>query len=62
MTPRTSSYTGRAPRSQEEAFGPYGRGPVTEPTTPTPLGTRIANALSTLLLVVLIGAVACGAL
>lgn len=62
MNTRSSSNTGRACRSLEGAFGPYARGPVHAPKTRDPLGHRVANALSALLLVVLVGAVACGAL
>lgn len=31
MNTRSSSYTGRAARSLDDAFGPYARGPIHEP-------------------------------
>lgn len=61
MNTRSSSYTGRSARSLEGAFGPYARGPVFEPAQRMPLGHRVVTWLSSILAVVLVGAVALGA-
>lgn len=62
MNTRSSSYTGRAARSLESAFGPYARGQVFEPVQRMPLGHRFVEWLVYILAVVLVGAVAVGAL
>lgn len=41
MNTRSSSYTGRAARSLESAFGPYARGPIAEPAQRMPLGREL---------------------
>lgn len=50
------------PRTLEQAFGPYARGPVHDKPEPEPLGHKVAKWLSSVLLVVLVGLVAVGAL
>lgn len=49
MNTRSSSYTGRAARSLESAFGPYARGPIAEPAQRMPLGHRVVTWLSSIL-------------
>jgi hypothetical protein len=51
----------RYPRTLEQAFGPYARGPIVEPAQRMPLGHRVVTWLSSILAVVLVGAVALGA-
>lgn len=48
------------PRTLEEAFGPYARGPVEEKPEPMPLGHRVLNVAMPLLLAFLLGAIAVG--
>lgn len=52
--------TRKYPRTLEDAFGPYARGPVFEPAQRMPLGHRVVTWLSSILAVVLVGAVALG--
>ncbi len=56
-----SDTTRKYPRTLEQAFGPYARGPVESPSS-MPLGHRVATWLSTFLAIVLIGALAVGGL
>lgn len=49
------------PRTLEQAFGPYARGPVHDKPEPEPLGHKVVKWLSSVLLVVLVGLVAVGA-
>lgn len=60
MNTRSSSYTGRAARSLEDAWGPYARGQVYEKEQPKPLGHKVAEYLGLLILVVMVGAIAMG--
>lgn len=54
--------TRKYPRTLEDAFGPYARGPVFEPVQRMPLGHRFVEWLVYILAVVLVGAVAVGVL
>lgn len=60
MNTRSSSYTGRAARSLEDAWGPYARGQVYEEEQPKPLGHKVAEYLGAIILVVMVGLVALG--
>lgn len=52
--------TRKYPRTLEDAFGPYARGPVFEPVQRMPLGHRFVEWLVYILAVVLVGAISVG--
>jgi hypothetical protein len=48
------------PRTLDEAFGPYARGPVHEKPEPESRGHQVLEAVMPVLLVVVVGALAMG--
>jgi hypothetical protein len=60
MNTQHSNYTGRFHRTIESAFGPYARGPISEPYTELDLTDKIISGVAGVILFALLLAILTG--